>query len=421
MDRVKRRFVGALWIVGSVLVALYLVRSFVADLYRVESGSMAPFLHGGDALGEWVLVRYGVPDDLERFDLVVTYEGSGKPVVKRVVGLPGETVQVSGGDLFIDRHRLAPETARPHPVTLFDSDLHEIADHFEWDSGSWSAPTDTAPTWRLDTRDRDEASNDHLLRWRSSFDDGYLLPDGIRVAGTRHVGDGLVSCEVDVERMAGGHGTLRLELRERGDLFRALLDLVGEDVVRARIERHYPEHSPDAFEPALEILLHPPEVLAEATIALEASWTRLLFANIDNTLVLEVGDEPALVAEYIENRAPAGAAVVPGVTVGTQVALGGDGLAASFRSLRIARDTHWISRGDFAVDRPLSLGPSEVFLLGDNSAMSLDGRSFGATRLDAVLGRPHSVVWPRSRARSLRDERFHLVERNPKRNAGALE
>jgi signal peptidase I len=361
--------------VGGLLALLFLLRSFVADVYRVESGSMAPFLHGGEAWGEWVLVSYGRPDDLERFDLVVTYEGSGKPVVKRVVGLPGETVQVRDGDLFVEGKRLPPEWARPAPIALYDVLVHgSLEEHFEWEPryGSFDAE---ALAWELDTVGEPESSEGHLLRWRASGGEN------------------------------GRAGAIRLELRERGDLFRATLSVGGEPAdgalaVPARIERLHPDHGV--------------ELLAEGVLAMRPGEPfPLTFANVDNFLVLSAkGGEP-LVARYAENREPADLRVTPGVTVGTQVALGGDDLRARFRRIHVTRDLHWIPRGDFAVDRPLSLGPDEVFLLGDSSANSLDGRAYGATRIDAILGRPVSVLWPRSRARSLRDGLWRPVPGSP--------
>lgn len=377
----RRRLLLALWVLAGALVALYGVRSFVADVYHVESGSMEPCLRGGPTWGEWLLVRYGRPRELCRFDLVVSYEDGGRPLVKRVAGLPGETVQVRGGDLFVDGKRLAPQEARPGPVVLFDQALHSVAEAFEHDGAVW---TEDGDRWRLAAPA--ERRDEHLLRWRPHFDDGYLLPDGTRLAGTRRVGDGLVECEVEVRSWSAG-GALRLELREEGDLFRAVLAADGEGALTARIERE----RGDA----------PVEVLAEAALAPLAGPTRLSFANVDNSLVLRVGASGALVAAYAENRPPPGPPGVPGATVGTQVALGGDGVEASFRGLRVARDVHWLARGDHGVDRPLSLGPGEHFLLGDNSADSLDSRSTGPARYETFLGVPVSVVWPRSRARRL--------------------
>lgn len=398
MRRLKRSLLAALWTAAGLLAVLFLVRSFVADVYRVESGSMEPYLFGGDPWGEWVLVEYGEPKELRRFDTVVTYEPGGRPVVKRVVGLSGETVQVREGDLFVNGERLAPTGPRPEPVVLFDSTLHDLADHFELRDDQWSHDPSTG-VWTLEEPSFRTVDGNYL-RWRSSFDDGYLLPDDTRRAGSRHVGDGVVCCEVR------GAGEVRLELRESGDLFRAVVSYESEDerlpfengaapmtavLASVRIERLHDDRE-------TEVLARSSPVVVDGQAG--GPWRSMSFANVDNVLVFRM-DDLTLVAPYAENRPPAGRAVTPGVTVGTQVALGAETKGVEFRNIRIARDLHWISRGEHAVDRPLSLGPNECFLLGDNSAKSLDGRTYGATELDEILGRPVRVLWPRDRARRL--------------------
>ncbi len=46
---------------------------------------------------------------------------------------------------------------------------------------------------------------------------------------------------------------------------------------------------------------------------------------------------------------------------------------------------------------PVTLGPDEVYLLGDHRDASTDSRSFGAVRLDDVIGPATYVLWPPSR------------------------
>jgi type IV secretory pathway protease TraF len=73
------------------------------------------------------------------------------------------------------------------------------------------------------------------------------------------------------------------------------------------------------------------------------------------------------------------------------------------RGLTVGRDLHYVERGRHAVGEPLQLGPDEIFVLGDNSAESLDGREWGPTPLREVIGRPAAVVWPLGRLRGLSD------------------
>src|SRR5689334_15795638 len=106
-----RILVRCLWIAAAVAAVVFLLQAFFIDVYRVVSGSMEPTLHGPDArsTGERVLVAYDHGNKPARFDLVVVMvEGEREPIVKRVGAVGGETVMISGGDLWIDGKRLPP-------------------------------------------------------------------------------------------------------------------------------------------------------------------------------------------------------------------------------------------------------------------------------------------------------------------------
>jgi signal peptidase I len=91
-------------LVGAVLVGL-LVRTFVLRPLTVSSTSMEPTLCPGDRL----LVDLWNPDidDLARGDLVALRPGrSAVPVVKRVVGLPGDEVASRDALLYVNDRRV---------------------------------------------------------------------------------------------------------------------------------------------------------------------------------------------------------------------------------------------------------------------------------------------------------------------------
>lgn len=74
--------------------------NFVFVSIIVEGASMEPTLHDLD---------YGYMDTklfhltgIDRFDVIVIDRGASTYYIKRVVGLPGETVASYGGDLYVD-------------------------------------------------------------------------------------------------------------------------------------------------------------------------------------------------------------------------------------------------------------------------------------------------------------------------------
>jgi signal peptidase I len=88
----------------ALLLALFL-RTMVGEAAIIDGPSMQPNLYSGFAvLSEKVSYRLHTP---QRGDVVLfELPGETQPLVKRVVGLPGETVAVRGGHAFVDGGQL---------------------------------------------------------------------------------------------------------------------------------------------------------------------------------------------------------------------------------------------------------------------------------------------------------------------------
>jgi signal peptidase I len=88
-------------VLPAILIAL-LINVFVGQATRVEGQSMEPNLHTDQRLVvEKVSYRFHGP---RRFDVVVLkLPSQGEELlIKRVVGLPGETVEIMGGQVYIN-------------------------------------------------------------------------------------------------------------------------------------------------------------------------------------------------------------------------------------------------------------------------------------------------------------------------------
>ena len=93
-----------LYIALVVLMALT-IRSFVAEPIRVDGDSMIPTLvHNEDMLVE--KMSYWFNDPLRGDIIICFYPGYTESCVKRVIGLPGETVEVRDGKIYIDGSEL---------------------------------------------------------------------------------------------------------------------------------------------------------------------------------------------------------------------------------------------------------------------------------------------------------------------------
>ena len=99
--RLLREIGEWLAVVAAVLIFALVVRAYVAEPIRVEGRSMLDTLHES----EFVLVtKFDYVETAPvRFDVVsCRFPDSGRAFVKRVIGLPGESVALRGGALFID-------------------------------------------------------------------------------------------------------------------------------------------------------------------------------------------------------------------------------------------------------------------------------------------------------------------------------
>jgi signal peptidase I len=127
-----------------ILVALVLatsIKSAVADWYVVPTGSMNPTIVEGDRIfvnklaydlklpyTTWHLAEWGTPC---RGDIVVFYSPEDETrLIKRVIGLPGDTIEMKNNRLFINGEKMAYEkigestvSAAPLSDYLLEEDL----------------------------------------------------------------------------------------------------------------------------------------------------------------------------------------------------------------------------------------------------------------------------------------------------------
>ncbi len=102
----------------ALVVSAFAVARWVIVPYRVRGGSMMPTLVGAEdgnarSAGDIVLVNRmaysaGSAGRPSRWDVVILRHADGEESVKRVVGLPGETVEIREGALVVNGARIEP-------------------------------------------------------------------------------------------------------------------------------------------------------------------------------------------------------------------------------------------------------------------------------------------------------------------------
>jgi signal peptidase I len=130
-------------LVVAVLIAV-LVIVFVVQPVRVEGTSMLPRLHDGERI--FVNKFVYMFDRIERGDIVVFWypNDPDKSFIKRVIGLPGETVSIRDGIVYVN--------GEPLDEPYLDSTFHVQRDSL--------SPTYVKPHYYFVMGDNRDASND---------------------------------------------------------------------------------------------------------------------------------------------------------------------------------------------------------------------------------------------------------------------
>jgi signal peptidase I len=332
----------------------------------------SPDLPGDRVLVDKNVFEWRAP---RRWEVVVFRGAAGlaKPYVKRVVGLPGESVLLRDGDVFIDGAlaRKSPAEVRGLRVPVFDQ---RYAPSDGW-GVRWvaepSVPADEALRvggaeltfsteaakafrwlvyrhWLLDEH-REEPITDGL---------GYNSERG--AAGRTPVHDFIVSCEVQV-------------LQGAGELAIVITD--GQDEVAAHLSVGTEAENDDRINDGET----PAGPRARLTLG-RAYHLELSFVDRRAWLALDgnaVG--PPLDLPPAMNR--------PGVS--RPIKIGARGIRAVVRNVRLERDVHYTA-GRNATREQCRLGSDEYFMLGDNSGNSEDSRFWPVPGIPArdLLGRP---------------------------------
>ncbi|MBI3839186.1 MAG: hypothetical protein HY288_14800 [Planctomycetia bacterium] len=414
--RISRELVHAIVGVGvlAILVRTWLVQGLIVSVV-VTSGSMAPHLLGPhlqlnctDCGRSFACDRESLPNPLSvicpncgaacetlagldrpgdrvlvdrsaflwrsprRWESVVfeSPEDPGAFAVKRVAGLPGESVQLRGGDVFVNgaiaTKSIADQRATaigvyelPERASATDEVLQrwrcEPSESWQYVDGRFVHPPPPGPP-AVDLQSASAVPIDWLSyhhrrclrpseqpRLDSILDESSYDPSESRVLSP--VSDVILRCRIS----ACCGGAIYLRASTVGDEFTIELD---------------PDRSQGQ-------LIHNRQAAATIALAREALSSRALLELMlaDHQLVLAIDDRPLM--EYRYQPFAAGPDNQTAL-----VAIGARGVEVDLRDLQILRDIYYTTGPDPSGEpgTTYQLGPDEYFLLGDNSPHSLDSR-----------------------------------------------
>lgn len=115
-----------------LLLIIIIIRIFFYSPIRVNGSSMYPTLQDKEFM---ILNKIGLQKGINRFDIVVV-ESNGKYIIKRVIGLPGESVMYNDNKLYIngkvvEDNYSKSETENFENVILKDNEYFVMGDNRE--------------------------------------------------------------------------------------------------------------------------------------------------------------------------------------------------------------------------------------------------------------------------------------------------
>ena len=365
---------------------------------------------------KWLYILGG-PLRPDRWDVIVFRDpgNSTQNYIKRVVGLPGETIEIIDGDVYIQPpHADGFHIARKTPAAqeslwfvVFDQSYLPTDPARSHQPPAWvPANPDRAPDvgWSgLDTRVIRHDAHDGIPREIvfAPIGSRYYLQDvyGYNHGGAGHyVGDARILAEVTATT---GSGWLRWELVRDGQSFVAQLDSNG------RLRLSTIPAGAGSVETTLATAEVSPLVDGRPHVAEFGHLDYRVYVRLDGREVL--ASTPAQYAPQVDDLRNS-RRIAP-----LELRIAAKDLTLTMRGLRVDRDVHYVQTANTLrgqAGNPFTLGDGEYFVLGDNSPDSVDSREWfhvglhlqaslqcgayrlGTVRADQIVGKAFFVYLP---------------------------
>ncbi|MFN0206263.1 MAG: signal peptidase I [Planctomycetota bacterium] len=402
----RRRWVR----IAIVVIGLFVVaRIFAFDIRQIPSNSMLPTLRGDEKTGDRVFVDLLTPlfRAPERFEVVAFHDPQqkGRDLVKRVGGLPGETVLLRDGDININGklYRKNAEERRRVRVPIFRESKHANGIKDGFDITEFKNLSEFDPAHWLHSRLESQSAG---ILYKSTIipSDGFENDDGsyARRPGELPVFD--LQFEIPI-RLDPIYAKFLLCLQHGGDEFIFVLSSNDStpDLDLSVERRSIVKSREDNQGTLLSTIIYK----GTLTRARAGQTARLSFSNIDCRISVEVNGEEfkipgSLPFDYDTHTPylPIGGAAkrlrsgIEFVFVKSTFGAAGE--------VNIYRDVVYEPRGEHGCKNEYLLAKNQYFLLGDYSSDSTDSRVFGAVSGDDWIGYLRAIVSPWSRARFIK-------------------
>jgi len=365
-----------------------------------EMAGLTPVVWGDRILAHKLAYSIG---SLKRYDVAVfkAPDSHGKNYIKRVVGLPGDIVQIKNGNIYIDgalaRKSAAVQQAVWNP--LYDSRYTPHNGLKYWEAPSDGDWIEGANLLRFDATALGDASGMFWARLRHPLTDFQAYNSGFSPRGGKSI-LGEVRFVATVPELAG-QGTFVIAVVNSPDRYEVRIPVGRAD---ERIEmihmtstyRGATHH--DDFTGARRV-----ETLAQSDIEVADGGSHTIeYSHYDGLTRLRVDGAEVVRCETTRtfDEAPLvkGCAFELGFSAGVQ---------AELRDVRVDRDIYYLDEWNWYPESgELRKVPDGQYLvLGDNSPLSNDSRKWTKQPFvdaDAIVGKAVLIWWPVGRAALIR-------------------
>ena len=360
------------------------------------------------ANGDRILVLKCVYQFLEprRWDVVVFKNplNPGENYIKRLIGLPGETIEIMDGDVYINGQiARKPDAVQDELwMLVYDNDFQPVnTDLRAFNGQRWESPFDFGQSkWTINQDSPTQLFLDSPAEQINTLTYGKLSANDFRTCyaynDVRMLGRMPQCSDLMVRfysQVHGPQGSIGAGLSKYGTDYKAWVDFTGKMTIVKDSDGQK-------------------SVLAEAEIGplLPDKLTLFKFASVDHELILQFGNTRI---SHDIGRLPQ--AMGTDRSSPPRAEIFGSG-KVTLSHLAVFRDIHYTgelpnsARPARAIEgSPFTLNPDEFFVLGDNSPNSEDGRWWdqpdvasrgfsppraGVVPRDYLVGKALFVYWP---------------------------